>query len=212
MKNDIRLVCFDLNKTLISENTWYDLNLAMGISEEEDKAMLDSYIRGEKSYLFWQKEIEKMYIERGKAKREDILKVIYTYRYLEGAKAIAQYLKEQGYILALISGSIDLLVKRVAGELGIEHYYANNQFIFDKNNYLSEIVCLGDDWVVKKDQLIALSKKTGVALNQIACVGDGDNDMGIFALTGRGITFKDSKIRDKAWKVIDKLSDLKSVL
>lgn len=212
MKHGIKLVCFDLNKTLISENTWYDLNLAMGISEEEDKAMLDSYFRGEKSYLFWQKEIEKMYIERGKAKREDILKVIYTYRYVEGAQVIVRYLKEQGYILALISGSIDMLVQRIAGELDIEHYSANNQFIFDKDNYLSEIVCLGDDWVVKKNQLIALSKKAGVSLNHIACIGDGDNDMGIFELTGHGITFKDSKIRDKAWKVIDTLSDLKSVL
>ncbi len=34
MKTDIRLICFDLNKTLIEENTWLELNLAMGMTNE----------------------------------------------------------------------------------------------------------------------------------------------------------------------------------
>lgn len=37
---DIKLVCFDLNHTLIKENTWLDLNQAMGMTLEEDKILL----------------------------------------------------------------------------------------------------------------------------------------------------------------------------
>lgn len=33
------IVAFDLNKTLIKENSWYDLNLAMGISAQEDELL-----------------------------------------------------------------------------------------------------------------------------------------------------------------------------
>ncbi len=212
MKYDIRLICFDLNKTLISENTWFNLNLAMGVTEQEDRHMFDLYSEGKLSYVDWQKELEKIYIKSGKATKENILKIIYQYTYVEGTRDVVRYLREQGYILSLISGSIDVLVERVASELGIPHNSANNSFIFDENEYLSEILCLGDDSPVKQDQLRTLSQNTHIPLNQIACVGDGDNDLGIFQLTSHGITFKDSKIRDKAWKVIDTISDLESVL
>ncbi|MGI0133864.1 MAG: hypothetical protein ACREBW_02755 [Candidatus Micrarchaeaceae archaeon] len=33
------VVAFDLNKTLIKESSWYDLNLAMGITPQEDELL-----------------------------------------------------------------------------------------------------------------------------------------------------------------------------
>jgi hypothetical protein len=43
MQYNLKLICFDLNKTLIKENTWYNLNLALGMTPEEDQAMLTQY-------------------------------------------------------------------------------------------------------------------------------------------------------------------------
>jgi phosphoserine phosphatase len=212
MKNNIKLICFDLNKTLITENTWLQLNLAMGISKAEDQSMLDQYLQGKLTYEGAQQLLAKLYIERGKATKANILDSIYHYHYIAGAKETVAYLQAQGYRISLISGSIDLLVARVAQELGIEYYLANNQFVFDANDYLSQIVCLGDDSVVKVQQLKELSIRLDIPVNQMACVGDGDNDLGLFDLTGHGITFKGSKIESHAWKVIDQLLDLKKVL
>lgn len=208
----IKLICFDLNKTLISENTWLELNQAMGMSLVEDQELFDLYQARKLTYTSWQKELERIYIARGKATKENILKVVFNYTYNPGAKEIIKYLKDKGYFISLISGSIDLLVEKVANELGITNYSANNAFVFDKNNYLSAINCLGDDGEVKVFQLKEQCRKLGIKVNETACVGDGDNDLGIFKLSGHGVTFKGSKIESKAWKVINKLPDLRLVL
>ncbi len=36
----IALVCFDLNKTLIKEDSWLNLSLAMGVTQEEDDLLM----------------------------------------------------------------------------------------------------------------------------------------------------------------------------
>ncbi|MFA5828569.1 MAG: HAD family phosphatase [Candidatus Shapirobacteria bacterium] len=207
-----QLVCFDLNKTLISENTWYELNLAMGMTAEEDQALFALYQKGELTYVDWQKELERIYIKNGKATRENISKVIYNYTYRVGAKEVIEYLKSKGYTLALISGSIDVLVERVARECGISHYLANNTFVYDKNNYLKEIKCLGGDVEVKGLQLRQLCEELKIDITQVVCVGDGDNDFEIFKLSGHGITFEGSKIEPYAWKTIGQLTDLRLIL
>src|SRR3954468_15869726 len=47
---EIKLVCFDLDKTLIKQNSWYELNLGLGMTPEEDQALLDGYTQGKFSY------------------------------------------------------------------------------------------------------------------------------------------------------------------
>lgn len=208
----IKLVCFDLNKTLITENTWLVLNQAMGMTLKEDQTLFDLYEKGKLTYIDWQKELEKIYIQRGKATKENIHKTIFNYTYDPKAKEVIEYLRNKGYILSLISGSIDLLVKQVAKELGILYYSANNMFVFDKNNYLSAIKCLGEDTKIKVFQLNKLCQKLEIGIRETACVGDGINDLEIFKLSQHGITFKESKIEPYAWKVINKLSDLQQIL
>ena len=43
-------VCFDLNKTLIHENSWLNLNLALGVTQEEDDELMQQYESGATSY------------------------------------------------------------------------------------------------------------------------------------------------------------------
>jgi phosphoserine phosphatase len=212
MKNKIKLVCFDLNKTLIKENTWLNLNLDMGVTKEEDNMILRLYEEGILSYEEGLSILERIYKKRGKATKENIQKSINKYSYTKGAKGIVKYLKENGYIVALITGSMILLAEKVAKELNIDHFEANNNIVFGTNNYLKNFAPIGEDSDVKLKQLENLCKKLNVEINSCACVGDGDNDALMFDRTKHGITFKGSKIEDKAWKVINSLGDLKNIL
>ena len=194
MQDNLKLICFDLNKTLIKENTWLELNKAMGMTVEEDQAMFDLYSAGKLTYMDWQKELERIYIERGQATKENILKIINQYTFVPGAMEVVDYLKTKGYLVSLISGSIDLLVEKVAKELNIDYFSANNSFSFDSNGYLSTIDCLGEDTQVKVLQLQEQCKNLNINVIDAACIGDGDNDLEIFKLSGHGITFTGSKI------------------
>lgn len=211
MIEGVKLVCFDLNKTLIKENTWYELNLAMGLSQSEDQDLMERYLRREITYEEGQKILEQKYIERGRATRDAIERVIEAYSYLDGAKEAVSYLKDKGYTIALLSGSVDLLVKKVASELSIEHFRTNNSLVFDENNYLKEIICLGDEVAIKARQLEQLCNMLSIPVTECACIGDGDNDLELFKKTKHGVTFRLSSIRPYAWQTIDTLHDLKNI-
>lgn len=210
--NDIKLVCFDLNKTLIKENTWLDLNLALGITPEEDGILMKWYEEGIISYDEGQKIICDLYIKRGKATLQNILSVISKYTFLPNAQEIVKYLKEKGYEIALISGSIDILVEKIAHELDIKMFAANNLFIFNESDYLENIVSLGDDKLAKLRHLRSFARQMGISIEQCTCIGDGDNDIEMFNKSKHGITFNESKIKSSSWKLISSLDDIRLIL
>jgi len=209
---DIKLVCFDLDRTLIKENSWYDLNLALGITHEEDTAMYDDYMAGKFTYPEWTKKLLELFKHNPKANEKDITEILSRYTLVDGAREAVSYLKEKGYHVALISGSLDVLVDLVARDLGIELAEATNEFVFDESGKLVDIISPGDDKHIKLHHLESFARRLGLELSQCACIGDGDNDIEMFRATGKGITFKGSKIESEAWKVVESLKSLKSIL
>ncbi len=149
---------------------------------------------------------------RGKANSEIILASVLNYTYKDGALEIIQYLKDQGYRVATISGSFDVLVNQVAKELGIELAAANHGLVFDKKGELIDITTVDRDDQAKLKQLEGLCKKLEIDIAQCACIGDGDNDIRLFEKTGHGITFAGSKIEKSAWKIVDSLDEIKEIL
>ena len=212
MNPQIKLICFDLDKTLIKQTSWYELNMALGITHEEDQQMLDEYEAGKFSYEEWMKKIYDLYKLRGKANLENITNAISkSYTFKDGAKEIIEYLKEKGLHVVLISGSIDILIDMVAKDLNLDMAEATHEFIFDENDQLQEIKLLAADNLAKLHHLESFCRKLGLNLNECACIGDGDNDLDMFRKTGRGITFKNSKIEKDAWKIIESLDDLRKL-
>lgn len=153
-----------------------------------------------------------IYKSSGKHSRNNIENTIYNYTYKRHAKKLIKVAKEKGYVPVLISGGIDILVEKVAKEIGIDHWRANNFFYFDNEGYLEKIETLDNDNYTKLDQLNALSKELGFNLEDTICVGDGENEINIFRACRKGITFKGSKIEHEAWKVVESLKDIEMFL
>jgi phosphoserine phosphatase len=164
------------------------------------------------SYRESQKLIEKIYKSRGKATLDTVTKVISKYTFLPHAKELIKYLKGKGYEIALISGSIDILVEKIAHELDIKFFAANNLFIFDDKDNFDYMVTYEEDNYAKLSHLQGFARQLGISLEQCICIGDGDNDSEMFIKSKHGITFKGSKIENLAWKVVDKLEDVKNIL
>ncbi len=204
----IKLVCFDLDLTLISHNSWFDLNMALGVSPEEDKRLYTEYKTGKITYEEWNALTLEKYLEHADATRDGVTKALSKYTYSDGAREAVQYLQGKGYAIALISGSIDIIVNRIAKELGIPYAKANNTFLFDENDRLNGIATDGDDCMAKARHLEAFCDLLGIHMSECACIGDGENDLEMFRRTGKGITFTGSRIEAEAWKVIDSLHDI----
>lgn len=174
--------------------------------------MLQWFREGIISYARWQEFIKNIYIKRGKATRQKIVSILSKHIYCEGAKELIQYLSSKGYPIVLNSGALDIIVEMVAKELNIKYYFANNHFIFDEDGLLKDIVFTGDENEAKVKHLSDVMKELGVKPEECICIGDGGNDIEIFKLTKHGITFKGSPIEPEAWKVVERLSDIKSLL
>lgn len=211
MESDIKLICFDLNETLIEENTWLNLNLAMGVTPEEDEEILRDFQTGVTTYEEGQNRLEEIYRTRGKANKDTVTKVAERYSFYDGAEEIVKYLKDKGYELALVSGSVDVLAKKVAQVLGIPRSAANNKFVFDENGKFLHIDALHEDADFKIEVVQEYCDELRIEPSQVAAVGDGINDIKLFEYTGNGITYRDRDIAKYAWKLIDKLEDLKHI-
>jgi phosphoserine phosphatase len=206
----IKLVCFDMDGTLITENSWYKLNLALGITAEEDQDMYDAYISGDLPYGEWIDKISSLYRERGLATKEHIAKVLESIPLVEGAKEVIGNLKDRDYKVAIITGSFDFQAQRVAESLGVEHYIANTKMIFDADENFKNLVPAGDEIKNKPGQLLELCEELGVKVEECLCVGDGVGDVELFKLPVKGVALSDApdELKQLAWKEIDSLSEL----
>ena len=209
---DIKVVCFDLDETLISHNSWLDLSLGLGMTPKEDTRLLKLYESGEITYEEWNDHVLAHYMKHDDATREGVTRILSKYTLNDGAREAVQYLREKDYELVLVSGSIDIIVSKVAHDLGITYAKANNTFEFDDTGKLVGIHTHGNDTIAKAEHLESFCDLLEVGMDECACIADGFNDIEMFKRTGRGITFRGSRIESEAWKVIDSLNDIKNVL
>lgn len=206
------LIVFDLNKTLIKENSWRDLNLAMGVTPAKDAELMERARRGEITDAEGQAELLKIYQQRGDVSCSNIEKILWQYTYMPYARDVVDDLKNRGYNLAIISGAMDILVRHVATELQITWWRSSNRFIFDENDQLIQIQSPEKDTSDKLRQLQQLVGELSITLADCIVVGDGANDVALFQVTGNGITFIDSPIVDDARWVVDDLSGVLSII
>lgn len=207
-----KLIVFDLNKTLIEENSWLNLNLAMGVTKAEDEQLMAWGQEGVITDAQGQAILCGIYKARGHATKDRINEVLHAYQYREGAQETVKQLGEMGFKLALVSGSMDILVEHVANELGIELWASNNHFHFDEDGHLERIETVDNDDKYKLNQLEQICQDLGIMLEEAWCVGDGDNDGLLFDATGNGITFEGSSIAFKAKQVVKSLYELPDLL
>lgn len=200
-KSKIELVFFDLNDTLVKESSWYKLNLAMGMTPEENAKFYKLYQSGKITYKQWIEAALKIYRERGNLKREEIERVVAnSYKYFEHARRLVAYSKEK-YLTAIGSCSMGLLAERISRELGIEHHRSLTDFFFTKNGFIDQIKVndhTGNDAQNKVHFLREICTELGVKLENCACIGDGRNDLELFRATGNGIAFERSSDQAKS--------------
>lgn len=207
----IRLVILDLNGTLIRENTWLNLNIAMGMTPEEDRLLLDRYNRGEFTYAQAQSALLSQYRRHGRATRQRITSEVCRYTFLDGVPETVSYLRAT-YRVAIVTGAMDIVACDVARTLGIDQVYAMNTFQFDADGQLTRIALAGRrDDTFKRNTVRSLCRRLGIRPSQCVAVGDDESDRKLFELV-RGITFRGSPISDVAWREVDTFSDLTKIL
>ncbi|WP_055437100.1 phosphoserine phosphatase SerB [Lacinutrix algicola] len=196
-----RLVCFDMDSTLIQTEVIDELAELAGVGAEV-RAITESAMQGEIEF----NESFKKRMKLLKGLKEEVLQdVAVNLPITKGARRLIDTLKSYGFKTAILSGGFTYFGHYLQKELGIDYVYANQLEIIDgelTGNYLGEIV----DGNKKAEYLQEIANKEGLNISQTIAVGDGANDLAMLNLAGLGIAFHAKpKVKDNAQSSISSI-------
>lgn len=179
-----RLVCFDMDSTLIQAEVIDELARKAGVYNEVS-AITEAAMRGEMDF----KESFVKRVALLKGLDESVMKEIADWLPLtEGTERLFRTLKKFGYRTAILSGGFTYFGNYLKSKLGVDYVFANDLEIVDgklTGRHLGEIV----DGDKKAELLKLIAFKEDIYLDQVIAVGDGSNDLPMLRLAGLGIAF-----------------------
>lgn len=180
-----RLVCFDMDSTLITQEVIDELALEAGVGEQVAE-ITERAMQGELD--FQQSFRARVALLKG-LDASVLPKIAERLTITDGAERLISTLKSLGYKTAILSGGFQYFAEYLQQKLGIDEVHAN---ILDVENGVVTGVVKGDivDGARKALLLQQLSEKFGISTEQVIAVGDGANDLPMLSLAGLGVAFR----------------------
>lgn len=180
-----RLVCFDMDSTLIEAEVIDELAKAAGVGPQVAE-ITEAAMRGEMDF----NESFRARMALLKGLDEAVLADIAERLPLtEGAARLVSTLKKLGYTTAILSGGFNYFGRFVQQKLGIDYVFANELEIVD-GKVTGQVTGQIVNGPRKAELLRTLAEQEGITLEQVVAVGDGANDLPMLSIAGLGIAFR----------------------
>ncbi|SMO85811.1 phosphoserine phosphatase [Saccharicrinis carchari] len=179
-----RLVCFDMDSTLIQTEVIDELAEKAGVGDKVKK-ITEAAMCGEID--FNESFIQRVSLLKGLS--ESALKeVAESLPITEGAERLMKTLNKYGYKTAILSGGFNYFGNFLKAKLGVDYVFSNELEIKQgqlTGKHIGDIV----DGKRKAELLKLLAFKEDIHLDQVIAIGDGSNDLPMLQLAGLGIAF-----------------------
>ena len=179
-----RLICFDMDSTLIRTEVIDELADRAGVGEQV-REITERAMRGEIDFNESFKKRVALLKGLDVSVMEDIA---VNLPITEGLDRTMTILKRVGYKTAILSGGFTYFGNYLKSRYGFDYVYANELEVEDgklTGRYTGEIV----DAKRKAELLRLLCQFENIDLQQSVAVGDGANDLGMLNTAGLGIAF-----------------------
>lgn len=179
-----RLICFDMDSTLIQTEVIDELAEKAGVGEKV-RAITESAMQGEIDFT----ESFRQRVKLLKGLDERVLKEIAeNLPITEGLGRLMKVLQRVGFKTAILSGGFTYFGHYLQEKYGFDYMYANELEIVNgklTGNYLGDVV----DGKRKAELLRLIAQVEKIDIRQTVAVGDGANDLPMLGIAGLGIAF-----------------------
>ena len=179
-----RLICFDMDSTLIKTEVIDELAMRADVGDEV-KAITEAAMRGEID--FRESFTRRCALLKGLdvSVMRDIAENLPI---TEGVDRLMRVLKKVGFKIAILSGGFTYFGNYLKQRHGIDYVYANELEVENgklTGRYVGDIV----DGKRKAELLRLIAQVENVDIRQTVAVGDGANDLPMISIAGLGIAF-----------------------
>ena len=195
-----RLICFDMDSTLIQTECIDELAARAGVGDKV-KEITERAMRGEIDF----KESFKERVALLKGLDASVMQEIAeNLPITEGVDRLMTVLKNCGYKIAILSGGFTFFGEYLQRMYNIDYVYANELEIDENNKLTGNFVGDIGDGRRKAELLKLIAQVEKVNLEQTIAVGDGANDLSMLAEAGLGIAFHAKpRVRETAEQTIN---------
>ena len=179
-----RLICFDMDSTLIETEVIDELAIRAGVGDQV-KAITEAAMRGEIDFC------ESFRQRCALLKGLDVSvmqEIAENLPITEGVDRLMRILKKVGFKIAILSGGFTYFGNFLKQKYNIDYVYANELEIENgklTGNHVGDIV----DGKRKAELLRLIAQVENVDIRQTVAVGDGANDLPMISIAGLGISF-----------------------
>ena len=187
-----RLICFDMDSTLIQTEVIDEMAKAMNVGEKV-KIITEKAMNGELDF-------NESLLKRVSALKgltiEQMNKIARNLPLTDGVEEFISTVKAVGYKIAIVSGGFTFFANHLKRKLKLDYIFANELEIKDKaltGRIIGEII----NSEKKAEYLVETAKKEGILEEQVVAIGDGANDLIMLSKAGLGIAYHAKEIVKK---------------
>lgn len=179
-----RLICFDMDSTLIETEVIDELAIRAGVGDQV-KAITEAAMRGEIDFC------ESFRQRCALLKGLDVSvmqEIAENLPITEGVDRLMRILKKVGFKIAILSGGSTYFGNYLKQKYNIDYVYANELEVENgklTGRHVGDIV----DGKRKAELLRLIAQVENVDIRQTVAVGDGANDLPMISIAGLGIAF-----------------------
>ncbi len=205
---DIRIVCFDVDGTLIQHDddktVWQVLHERFVGDRQLNRERFERFRAGSLRYGEWVALDVGDWMMRGvtRAQIEDAVRGFL--RPVDGARETIEELRRRGYLLAVVSGTLNVTLDLLLDGLPFDRVFSNRIF-FDAAGAITGWAATAYDMAGKARAMREVAAEHGLTTAECAFVGDHWNDLDALGCAGLGVAFrpKDDEVRRVAHVVIE---------
>jgi HAD superfamily phosphoserine phosphatase-like hydrolase len=178
---EIKLVVFDVDGTLndIDKSPWRSITKELGASTKQHVEIYDNFKMGRCTKEEAIQGIVNLWTETGNAHKTKFMQIFQNIPLKDGVEEVIAYLRQK-YKIFLISGTLDLYMDLLKAKIGVQDGFCFTKLYWDEKGFIKWFDYDGINPEKKLEVLNDYLAKNRFNFDEVAVVGDGDNDHLLF--------------------------------